>query len=169
MSFNSVSNFLQLRPYMITSLSKCNSTQLLCRLWANTCQVVDPNQFGAVWGSSTTLALLQILQRVYQATYNSKNYARLLIDFSKAFDHIDHQILLQKLDQNGVHPLIQKWYYSFLQGRQQRAKMGKPTSEWVSVNEGVPQGTLGGPNSSFICCLTLKLLLLISNLWMILP
>ncbi len=76
----------------------------------------------------------------------SKNYARLLlIDFSKTFDHIDHQILLHKLDQNGVHPLIQKWYHSLLQGRQQRVKMGKPTSKWALVNGGVPQGTLSGP------------------------
>ncbi len=65
----------------------------------NTCQVVDPNQFGVVRGSSTTLTLLQIIQPVYQATDNCMNYARLLlIDFSKAFDHIDHQILLHKLD-----------------------------------------------------------------------
>ncbi len=112
----------------------------------NTCQVVDGNQFGAVQGSSTTPALLQILQPVYQATDNSKNYARLLvIDFSKAFDHIDHQILLHKLDQNGVHPLIPNWYNSFLQGRQQRVKMGKPTSKWLSVNGGVSQRTLSGP------------------------
>ncbi len=112
----------------------------------NTCQVIDPNQYGELRGSSTTLALLQILQPVYQATDNSKNYARLiLIEFSKAFDHIDHQILLHKLNQNGVHPLIQKWYHNFLQCRQQRVKMGKPTSKWVSVNGGVPQGTLSGP------------------------
>ncbi len=103
----------------------------------NTCQVVDSNQFGAVQGSYTTLALLQNLQPVYQATDNSKNYARLLlIDYSKAFDHIDHQILLH---QNGVHPLIQKWYHSFLQCRQQRVKMGKPTSKWVSVMEECPK------------------------------
>ncbi len=86
----------------------------------NTCQVVDPNQFGAVKGSSTIFALLKILQSVYQATYDYKNYVRVfLIDFSKAFDHIDHQTLLQKLDKNGVHPIVQQWYYSFIQGRQQ--------------------------------------------------
>ncbi len=76
----------------------------------NTCQVEDPNQFGAVKGSSTTFASLEILQPVYQATDDCRNYARvLLIDFSKAFDHINHQILLQKLDKNGVHPIVQQW------------------------------------------------------------
>ncbi len=65
----------------------------------NTCQVVDPNQFGAVKGSSTTFVLLEILQPVCQATDDYIIYARVhLIDFSKAFDHINHQIILQKLD-----------------------------------------------------------------------
>ncbi len=73
----------------------------------NTCQVVDPNQCDTVKGSSTTSTLLEILRPVYQATDYYRNYARvLLIDFSKAFDHIYHQILLQKLDKNGVHPIV---------------------------------------------------------------
>ncbi len=73
------------------------------------------------------------------------DFSKAFIDFGKAFDHIDHQILLHKLDQNGVHPLIQKWHHSFLQDRQQWVKMGKPTSKWLSVNGGVPQVTLSGP------------------------
>ncbi len=51
----------------------------------------------------------------------------LLIDFSKAFDHIDQNIFLNKLKINGVHPTILRWYHNFLQDRQQRVKMNKST------------------------------------------
>jgi hypothetical protein len=55
------------------------------------CPEVDPNQFGAIRGRSTTHALLKILRPVYMALDNSKTFARLLlIYFSMAFDHIYH-------------------------------------------------------------------------------
>ena len=83
-----------------------------------TCPNIDTTQFGAMHGSSTTHALLQILHPIFKAVDDSRNYARLLlIDFSKAFDHIHHGILLDKLKKNGVHPVITKWYSSFLPER----------------------------------------------------
>ncbi len=110
------------------------------------CPVVDPSQFGAVRKSSTTLALIAILHPVYVATDDPKIYARLLlIDYSKAFDHINHQIVLRKLTNNGVHPIIVNWYHNFLEGRRQRVKVDKVYSGWSGVNGGVPQGTLSGP------------------------
>ncbi len=133
-----------LRPISLTPVLTKMLEHYSIQHMINTCQVVDPNQFGAVKGSSTTFVLLEILQPVYQAIHHYRNYARvLLIDFSKAFDHIDHQILLHNLDKNGVHPIVQ--HHSFLQGRQRQVKIGKSFSDWNSVNSGVPQGTLSGP------------------------
>ena len=60
-------------------------------------------QFGGTKHSSTTLALITMLHHVLQRLERMNTYARnLLIDFSKAFDHIDHNILLEKLKTNGV-------------------------------------------------------------------
>ncbi len=110
------------------------------RIW-ETFQNVDCSQFAAVKGSSITFALLEILHPIYKATDDHQNYIRiLLIDFSKAFDHIDQNILLNKLNINGVHPTIQRWYHNVLQGRQQRVKMIESFSEWNTVNGWVPQG-----------------------------
>ena len=107
---------------------------------------IDQSQFGGRKASSTTHALLKILHPVYKAVDDSKNYARLLlIDFSKAFDHIDHHILLEKLGANGVPDIICRWYAHFLYQRQQRIKIGMTTSNWQSINGGVPQGTISGP------------------------
>jgi hypothetical protein len=113
----------------------------------NTCPNIDPTQYGGVKGSSVTHALLRILQPIYKAVDNSKNFARLLlIDFSKAFDHIDQEILINKLVRNGVHPVVCNWYRGFLHSRKQRVKVGHSLSDWRSVNGGVPQGTLSGPD-----------------------
>ena len=110
------------------------------------CSEVDPSQYGCTKGASPTHALLRILQPVYQATDNSSNFARLLlIDFSKAFDHIHHPTLLQKLQANGAPLILQHWFTAFLQNRQQWVKVANTTSEWHSINGGVPQGTLCGP------------------------
>ncbi len=52
---------------------------------------------------------------------------------------------IDKLNINGVHPTIQRWYHNFLHDRQQRVKITKSFSEWNTVNGRVPQSTLSGP------------------------
>ena len=107
---------------------------------------MDPSQFGSIKNSSTTHALLKVLQPIYKALDDSQNFARLLfIDFSKAFDHIDHTILLGKLENNLAPPIVVQWYRGFLSHRQQRVKIGHTVSQWKYVKGGVPQGTLSGP------------------------
>ena len=64
-------------------------------------------QFGSKKGSSSTHALLSILQPVYKALDNSQYYARIpLTDFPKAFDHIDHTIVLNKMESNGNESVL---------------------------------------------------------------
>ena len=110
------------------------------------CPDADPSQYGCQKGASTTHALLRILQPVYYATDNSANFARwLLVDFSKAFDHIHHPILISKLQANGVDPILVNWFAAFLHNRQQRVKLKGETSQWHQTNGGVPQGSLSGP------------------------
>ena len=76
----------------------------------------------------------------------SEAYARvIIIDFSKAFDHIDHQMLLEKMQSQGVRGYIQRWTHSFLKERQHLVKIGATLSDWATPNGGGPQGTLAGP------------------------
>ena len=74
-------------------------------------------------------------------------HAILLIDFSKAFDHIDHNILLDKLKTNGVPQICVEWQKAFLTSRTQRVKLANTKSDWTEVAGGVPQGTLSGPEN----------------------
>ena len=67
------------------------------------------------------------------------------MDFSKAFDTVDHNKLIYKLSALGIHPLTTRWIKSFLQGRTQQVRIDGCTSDTLPVVSGVPQGSVLGP------------------------
>ena len=67
------------------------------------------------------------------------------LDFSKAFDKVDHNILLAKLTNLGIRGKIHAWISSFLKNRQQAVKVDGQYSDKVWVRSGVPQGSVLGP------------------------
>lgn len=107
---------------------------------------IDPLQFGSLKGSSTNMALVHLLHKWYEAMDKGGSSLRIcLLDFSKAFDRIDHNILLNKLIRMNVHPVLTNWIANFLTDRQQRTRVGPYFSDWKNINAGVPQGTKLGP------------------------
>ena len=106
--------------------------------------VHSETQYGGIKDSSTTLALITMLHHVLQRLERKNTYARI---FSKAFDHIDHNILLDKLKTNGVPQICVDWQKAFLTRRTQRVKLADTTSDWTEMAGGVPQGTLSGPEN----------------------
>lgn len=69
-----------------------------------------------------------------------------ILDYKKAFDLIDHSLLIKKLSQYGINPRIINWICDFLSKRSQRVKIADDCfSEWKTVPAGVPQGTKLGP------------------------
>ena len=108
--------------------------------------VIDDKQFGGVCGTSTTDALVEMLHKWYEATDTLNTFVRVvMLDFSKAFDLINHHLLLEKLTANGLPVHIVRWIAAFLLDRQQQVKIGNCYSHSGSPNGGVPQGTLSGP------------------------
>ena len=71
--------------------------------------------------------------------------ALVLIDLSKAFDSIDHSILLVKLQTIGVSNSVLAWFKSYLSGRSQIVRIGSTLSETCIITRGVPQGSILGP------------------------
>ena len=67
------------------------------------------------------------------------------LDFSKAFDHIDHNVLVKKLIDLGVRRSLIAWLCSFLSDRRQAVKLNSLVSDWELCRAGIPQGTKLGP------------------------
>jgi len=70
----------------------------------------------------------------------------LFVDFSKAFDLVDHNILLNKFIDSKFPPHITAWSLAFLQDRKQFVRLNSQQSTIQSFNAGTPQGTIAGPN-----------------------
>ena len=136
-----------LRPITLSpQLSKC--LEWYPREWLLELlkDVMDPHQFGSMKGSSTTLALVELIHGWVSAVETLGSVVRVLfLDFRKAFDRVDHHILLSKLVNHDVPDFIISWLASFLSSRKQRVKIDNIKSDWCHIKAGVPQGTLLGP------------------------
>ena len=108
---------------------------------------LDERQFGSIPKSSTTHALISMLHSWNKSTDGNGATVRvMLFDFRKAFDLIDHHILLEKLKKYDIPKSILHWTMDFITDRCQRVKLSNDCfSEWKSVPAGVPQGTKLGP------------------------
>ena len=108
--------------------------------------LIDLNQFGSLAGLSTMHALLSLVHHLYKVTdQHDQCVCVLLLDFSKAFDRIDHNILLTKMKDMAIDPTLIEWVRSFLTNRRQRMRVGNSTSNYQQVNGSIPQGTVLGP------------------------
>ena len=136
-----------LRPISLTTtLSKICERFVTDWLLKSIGAKIDTRQFGSVKNSSATHALLSLTHHLLSATDASSNAVRVfLLDFEKAFDRIDHNILVNKLQQMSVSQTIINWIRSFLSDRKQRVKLANCHSDWQTLNGGVPQGSVLGP------------------------
>ena len=136
-----------LRPISITSSLSKIAESFICRFFDDTFRNhCDPNQFGGVKGKSTTLALIKFSHYLFKCLDNRDKFVRILfVDFVKAFDLINHNILFSKMENIQLPPHIKLWFLSFLYNRSQFVNIESSFSSVKTVNAGTPQGTLSGP------------------------
>ena len=93
----------------------------------------------------TTHALIHLTDRIRQQL-NSGNFApATFIDLQKAFDKVDHDILIQKLHHCGIRGVTNNWFSSYLQNRLQYVSVNGFNSKLEHIHCGVPQGSILGP------------------------
>ena len=89
---------------------------------------------------------LSALVEKWKSTFrNNKCAGAIIMDLSKAFDCMHHDLLIAKLDAYGITTSSLKLLKSYLTNRQQKVKIGNATSEWEDILKGVPQGSILGP------------------------
>lgn len=106
---------------------------------------LSPCQYGFRQGYSTVDAVGQLVGDVTLGFDESLPSVAVMLDVSKAFDALNHEILLFKLDYAGIRGLALSWLTDYLQNRSQKVKFGRTLSDSLLTNTGVPQGSILGP------------------------
>ena len=102
-------------------------------------------QFGFRNKHSPNLAMIYLIDKISNALQNGDLVLGLFLDFSKAFDTVDHDILLDKLEFYGIRGCAQDRFKSYLTNRKRFVEFDSHTSSLLSITCGVPQGSILGP------------------------
>ena len=108
-------------------------------------QILYKYQFGFRKGYSTEQAILEITDNLKLATDKGQITYGLFLDLSKAFDTVNHKILLSKLYLYGIRGTPHNWFESYLHNRRQYVKIDSTKSSYENITCGIPQGSTLGP------------------------
>ena len=107
--------------------------------------ILSSAQYGFRANYSTQLAVIDLIDKITQSLDKSQNTIGVFLDLSKAFDTIDHDILLDKLLKYGVRGIALDWFRSYLSDRKQFVEWEHQRSTFQTIKCGVPQGSILGP------------------------
>ena len=107
--------------------------------------ILTPHQFGFRKGFSTFDALNKFSNDIYTSLDKGNSTHAIFVDLKKAFDTVNHSILLQKLQHYGIRGCILNWFNDYLTNRTHKTTINNTTSNRRPVTLGVPQGSILGP------------------------
>ena len=113
--------------------------------YLETNNILYHHQFGFRKGYSTEHALMSITEQIKSNFRKNSFSCGVFVDLEKAFDTVNHQILISKLKHYGLKDPAISWFSSYLSNRSQKVNLNGQTSDSRSVSCGVPQGSILGP------------------------
>lgn len=140
-----ISNY---RPVSILPLfSKVLERLMYNRLisFINKHDILYKYQFGFRSNHSTNMALIILIDKITSALENGELFVGVFLDFKKAFDTVNHDILLSKIYRYGIRGIAHKWLKDYLNNRQQYVSFSHDNSNRSVIRCGVPQGSILGP------------------------
>ena len=147
-------NLTNYRPIsLLISFSKVFEKALFNRLTAHfdNTKLLVGNQFGFRKGIATEDAIFKLINGTLNALNNKKMAGSIFCDLEKAFDSVNHDILLSKLLYYGINGKAKLLLESYLQNRYQRVQItnshfnANTVLEWTKIKYSVPQGSILGP------------------------
>jgi len=144
-SSTDVSNY---RPIsLLSNIEKILEKLMYSRLYSflDNHKALYDRQFGFRKSHSTINTLLNIVERIRKSLDEGYLACGVFVDLQKAFDTVDHSILISKLKHYGVRGIANNWFRSYLSGRMQFVSLSHLKSTVKLIKHGVPQGSVLGP------------------------
>ena len=114
-------------------------------MFINNNSILYENQFGFQKGKSTHFAIMLLTDKITEALDRGECLIGVFLDFSKAFDTVDHDNLLEKLGKYGIQGVELQWFCDYLSNRMQYVTYNNHKSQKEKITCGVPQGSILGP------------------------
>ena len=142
---------------LLSNIEKIFEKRMYRRLYTilNKKNIIYNLQFGFTQQYSTSHALINITDNIRKALAHGNIGCGVIVDLQKAFDNVDHQILLEKLNHYAIRGVSNDWFKSYLSNRNQYVSINEYESSLCVINYGVPPRSVLGP---------LQLLLYINDL-----
>lgn len=140
--------FTNYRPISILpSFSKIFEKLMYTRLtdYLTKYAVLSSNQYGFRTKHDTSMAVIEMVDKISDAIDNREYAIGIFIDLSKAFDTLDHHVLFDKLEHYGIRGVALNWFKSYLNNRVQFVDYNDCQSQRLPTKCGVPQGSILGP------------------------